>query len=206
MLTMIKRALIWLTLGLAGLCIVFAAMLMQPADIWEMLVGFAAGTLGAMQWMVLGVAITLLVAAVLVDRPVTSLARRRLAVALAASAAIIAVAVISRDNRSMVRDTVSIHASNVALQGTLYRPRSTATAQRPALLLLHGSGPTRRDAYHLFARRFVSLGFIVLNVDKRGVGGSGGRYHGDNLAEPVIETRIADSRVAASITSMCGGE
>ncbi len=46
----------------------------------------------------------------------------------------------------------------------------------PAVVIVPGSPPARRDAYDLWAMFFASHGFAVLSYDKRGVGGSTGRY------------------------------
>jgi dienelactone hydrolase len=104
---------------------------------------------------------------------------------------------------------VRIADGGAHFEGTLYRPRQAeaeADRQMPAVLILHGSGPMQRRAYHDIAHRFATRGFVVLNVDKRGVGGSSGSYYGDDLGrDSVIERRARDARVALQFLSRVSG-
>jgi uncharacterized protein len=193
---MLRRWIVRAALALSAICLALAALLVRPADIYELLLGLAAGlSLGTVQWALLGVALALLAIGALVGRP-ASRARRITERVFAGAIAATAVAVILRDHRSFARETITLQASDARLRGTVYRPRGPSETRRPAILVLHGSGPTKRGGYHLIARRFAERGFVVLNVDKRGVGGSGGRYLGDDLGTGVIEWRALDARSA----------
>lgn len=71
--------------------------------------------------------------------------------------------------------------TNVTLAGTLTLPRSGKPS--PAVLLIAGSGPIDRDETVFGHKPFLVLadyltkqGFVVLRVDKRGVGQSTGNY------------------------------
>ncbi|HXV75753.1 MAG TPA: CocE/NonD family hydrolase [Candidatus Polarisedimenticolaceae bacterium] len=63
----------------------------------------------------------------------------------------------------------------VMLRGTLTLP-ARDDAPLPAIVWVHGSGPVTRHAAQFFPHYFADLGFAVLAVDKRGVGGSAGEY------------------------------
>jgi uncharacterized protein len=76
----------------------------------------------------------------------------------------------------------------VQLAGTLIAP-SKAPPRRPAIILVHGSGPETRDYMLPFARFLIRRGMAVLTYDKRGVGGSTGDWKTasfDDLAGDVI--------------------
>ncbi len=62
----------------------------------------------------------------------------------------------------------------VRLAGRLLRPPGAGPF--PAVAIVPGSVPARRDTYDLWAYFFAAHGFAVLTWDKRGVGASGGRY------------------------------
>jgi dienelactone hydrolase len=193
---MLRRWIARVSLALAAICVALAALLVRPADIHELLLGLAAGlSLGTVQWALLGIALGLLALGALSGQA-ASRVQRLVRWGLAAAIAAIAVAIIVRDHRAFARETVTLQAADARLQGTVYRPRGASDGRRPAILILHGSGPTKRGGYHLIARRFAERGFVVLNVDKRGVGGSGGRYLGDDLGMGVIERRALDARPA----------
>lgn len=77
--------------------------------------------------------------------------------------------------------TYSNLVANVTLAGTLTLPRSAKPA--PAVLLIAGSGPIDRDEtvfghkpFLVLADHLARQGFVVLRVDKRGVGQSTGNY------------------------------
>jgi pimeloyl-ACP methyl ester carboxylesterase len=71
--------------------------------------------------------------------------------------------------------TVRIPVDSLTLVGTLALPARTPA---PALILLHGSEPGRRDnAFFREVRtRLLADGWAVLTYDRRGVGESGGAY------------------------------
>ncbi len=71
--------------------------------------------------------------------------------------------------------------ANVTLAGTLTLPRSEKPS--PAVLLIAGSGPIDRDEtvfghkpFLVLADHLTKQGFVVLRVDKRGIGQSTGNY------------------------------
>lgn len=192
---MMRRVTTWVLLVLAGLLMALALYLIRPADVYEMLVGFMAGTLGTLQWLLLGIIAVLLSVVFVLDRPPTK-GRRGTAITIAAVAIVLAGAVIFRDQTKFSRETVSVTAGAVQLEGTRYQPRNATNDKRPAILILHGSGSNKRGAYHGFARRFAERGFVVLNMDKQGVGGSTGQYYGDDLSTGVIERRADEGRAA----------
>ena len=71
--------------------------------------------------------------------------------------------------------------ANVTLAGTLTLPRTGKPS--PAILLIGGSGQIDRDEtvfghkpFWVLADRLTKQGFVVLRVDKRGVGQSTGNY------------------------------
>jgi uncharacterized protein len=53
----------------------------------------------------------------------------------------------------------------------------SSRGRRPAIILVHGSGPESRDYVLPFARFLVRRGVAVLAYDKRGVGGSTGDWN-----------------------------
>ena len=159
--------------ALSALLLIACTALLRPAD----LVQFVFGGVGPP---LLRVQLCILLAAVGSLTVATILARRRLAIALIAFALIDATSIAWRELRAYSRETVRIQAGSNILGGTLYLPRG-ATASRSAILILHGSGPVNRSAYHLFADRLARAGHIVLNMDKRGVGASSGVYQGDDV-------------------------
>ncbi len=67
----------------------------------------------------------------------------------------------------------------------------------PAIALVHGSGMQPRPLFSLWANFYASLGFAVLNYDKRGTGESGGTYPGEYPTERNLSI-YADDAVAAA--------
>lgn len=83
--------------------------------------------------------------------------------------------------------------ANVTLAGTLTLPRSEKPS--PAVLLIAGSGPIDRDEtvfghkpFLVLADHLTKQGFVVLRVDKRGIGQSTGNY-----SEATTEDFAADA-------------
>jgi dienelactone hydrolase len=180
---------------LAVLLVVLAAAATRPPDIAEMLSGFAFGRplpVVAM-WLALAAA-ALAVLALWSNRP----ARRGIRVAALATSLLALVAFTASAWRYFApasREGLRVAVAGAELEATRYEPRGRASS-RPAVLILHGSGSLQRATYDFYARQFASRGFVVLNADKRGVGGSSGTYHGDDLANGVIELRTRDARIA----------
>lgn len=67
-------------------------------------------------------------------------------------------------------------SGGVVLRGTLFAPRSAGP--HPAVVFLHGSGPTtRRESFYL-AKLYARHGIAGFAYDKRGAGESGGSTYG----------------------------
>lgn len=73
-------------------------------------------------------------------------------------------------------ESISFSNGDVRLSGILVKPRESSRAKHPAVVFIHGSGPSTIDdaiwTYH--ARAFAKRGFAVLVYDKRGAGRSTG--------------------------------
>lgn len=85
------------------------------------------------------------------------------------------------------REDVSFTNADVRLAGTLIAPNGPG--KRPAIILVHASGPQNRDAILPFARFLVRRGIALLAYDKRGVGASTGDWNTasfDDLAGDVV--------------------
>jgi dipeptidyl aminopeptidase/acylaminoacyl peptidase len=67
----------------------------------------------------------------------------------------------------------------------------------PAIALVHGSGIQPRPLFSLWANFYATLGFAVLNYDKRGTGESGGQYPGEFPTAHALSV-YADDAVAAA--------
>ncbi|MFN8547005.1 MAG: alpha/beta hydrolase [Candidatus Eisenbacteria bacterium] len=97
---------------------------------------------------------------------------------------------------------VSIPADSVRLAATLYTPRATASdagtpehrEARAGVVVLHGSGTNdRAELRHAgFLDCLLDAGLVVLDFDKRGIGGSGGSYSD----APDLTERAADGDAA----------
>ncbi len=85
---------------------------------------------------------------------------------------------------------VQIKNGSTTLAGTLWMPRSVKNP--PAVVLIHGSGPSTRDDLNWYAKKLGLQGYAALTYDKRGVGKSNGtqdfwRYFSfDSLASDVL--------------------
>lgn len=79
---------------------------------------------------------------------------------------------------------LTVRSGEVSLAGTLWSPESDRPA---ATVLMHpGSGPSDRDNDVLFPpirEHLLQSGFAVCSFDKRGVGGSSGRWEEAAIAE-----------------------
>jgi pimeloyl-ACP methyl ester carboxylesterase len=69
---------------------------------------------------------------------------------------------------------VTFHSGEVRLAGTLVLPE--ARGPFPAIVVVHGSGPSDRHSWEQHTRHFPSCGVALLRFDKRGVGGSTGDW------------------------------
>jgi uncharacterized protein len=84
-------------------------------------------------------------------------------------------------------EDVRFSNGDIQLAGTLIGP--SAAGRRPAVILVHGSGPASREWMVPFARFLVRRGMVILAYDKRGVGGSTGDWNTasfDDLAGDVV--------------------
>jgi pimeloyl-ACP methyl ester carboxylesterase len=72
----------------------------------------------------------------------------------------------------MAEHQVQFESETASLGGTLIVPEYDGV--RPAIALLHGSGPLTRHSFGPYPYFFASLGFAVLVYDKRGTGESTG--------------------------------
>jgi fermentation-respiration switch protein FrsA (DUF1100 family) len=90
--------------------------------------------------------------------------------------------------------------NNPKLAGTLYVPENQ-TGKRPAVVMLHGSGPQDRNGYAsiiaLMAQRLARSGMVVLAFDKRGVGNSEGRWDSAGFGELAGDAQLAMRYLAA---------
>src|SRR5579863_98784 len=92
-------------------------------------------------------------------------------------------------------DTTFVSSDGTKLAGTLTIP-DAGPARMPAVLLVHGSGPTDRDEtigpnpiFLQLSNALSNHGYIVLRYDKRGIGQSGG-----NAATTTRDQLLADAR------------
>jgi uncharacterized protein len=90
---------------------------------------------------------------------------------------------------------VRFRSGAATLAGTLSEP--THGSHFPGIVLIHGSGVQPRPLFSLWANVYNSMGFAVLNYDKRGTGESGGTYPGE-LATPESLSIYADDAVAGA--------
>jgi dienelactone hydrolase len=70
--------------------------------------------------------------------------------------------------------TGSLANDDVSLSYLLERPPGPGPF--PAVVIGHGSGEVRKEAFQFLSSNMISRGFVVLRYDKRGVGNSTGKY------------------------------
>ena len=87
-------------------------------------------------------------------------------------------------------EEVSIRSGDVTIAGTLLLPQ--ASPPYPAVVLVHGSIPSLRDFYRVYAQPFVQQGIAALIYDKRGHGASLGS------SDSSIAERAADAQAAVT--------
>jgi dienelactone hydrolase len=71
-------------------------------------------------------------------------------------------------------EAVTFESGNVRLAGTVLLPASPGP--HPAVVMIHGSGPSTRDALWPWADMYARAGIAVLIHDKRGTGASTGSW------------------------------
>jgi alpha-beta hydrolase superfamily lysophospholipase len=96
---------------------------------------------------------------------------------------------------SMSEREVHFLSGGVTFGATLTEP--AGGKHLPALALIHGSGLQPRPLFSLWANVYASLGFAVLNYDKRGTGESGGQYPGESPTTEALITYAGDAVAAA---------
>jgi uncharacterized protein len=106
--------------------------------------------------------------------------------------------VVGEPSRRAARARAAIEATEIAsgdaqLAATLTRPCSPGPF--PAIVLIHGSGPATRSGFGTFPEMCAALGIACLAYDKRGAGGSSGRYH-DFLT---VDQLATDARAAVAL-------
>jgi hypothetical protein len=64
----------------------------------------------------------------------------------------------------------------------------------PAVAMVHGSGPQKRDEFQTFAAYSTLLGIAVVADDKRGIGQSGGTYPGERATDATVDVLAKDAQ------------
>lgn len=90
-------------------------------------------------------------------------------------------------------EEVTIASHGATLAGSIVWPAPSQPVA--AVVFVHGSGPQARDLG--LARRFAEQGIAALVYDKRGVGGSGGTYEGEQGVTGTNIALLADDAAAA---------
>jgi dienelactone hydrolase len=96
----------------------------------------------------------------------------------------------------LVTERVAFRSGAARLVGRVLRPAGRGPF--PAVVLVPGSVPVRRDTYDLWAYFFAARGFAVLSYDKRGVGESTGIYV-NAATESNLADQAADALAAVNV-------
>jgi dienelactone hydrolase len=91
-------------------------------------------------------------------------------------------------------EEVRLKNGKIPLAGTLLTPAGAGPF--PAVVLVHGSGPSLRDEGQAFSNFLALHGIASLSMDKRGEGQSGGQYLGEFSSEKAIAGYAADAVAA----------
>lgn len=89
------------------------------------------------------------------------------------------IALCSSSCTTPVQSDVSFLGKAGKLVGTISIPQTGG--RHPGVVLVAGSGPSRRSMLEPFAKHFQELGFVTLVFDKRGCGGSDGDWTSASL-------------------------
>lgn len=98
------------------------------------------------------------------------------------------------------REEVTFGGAQARLSGTLIVP--PAKGPRPAIILLHGSGPLTRYSFGPYPHFFSSLGFAVLIYDKRGTGQSTGVRTDASTGAAMTSARYPDELADDALAAM----
>ena len=109
---------------------------------------------------------------------------------------------------TLPEEEISFKDGDVTLAGSLLLP--STPGPYPAVVFVHGSGPSSRNDYRLIASYFAANGVAALIFDKRGVGKSSGNWAasgfdelaGDALA--AIETLKTRADIQPRNIGLCG--
>jgi pimeloyl-ACP methyl ester carboxylesterase len=88
-----------------------------------------------------------------------------------------------------VSTDVEFRNGEVALAGSLVLP--DGPGPHPAIVFLHGSGPTTRAGAVSYAERYAGLGFAGIVYDKRGTGSSSGSWTSASLKDLALDAVAA---------------
>jgi dienelactone hydrolase len=80
----------------------------------------------------------------------------------------------SPNTESILSKVVDIYCDGTRMSATLWLPDDGTSAEKPALLLMHGWGGLRDHLDMSYAKKFCKAGFVVLTFDYRGWGDSDG--------------------------------
>jgi hypothetical protein len=90
-------------------------------------------------------------------------------------------------------DDLSFQSGNITLVGILQLPAGEGPF--PAVIWVHGSGPSTREEGHIVSRFLLAAGIAVFRYDKRGVGDSGGHY-GEVMSKTQVPILAGDAAAA----------
>lgn len=82
--------------------------------------------------------------------------------------------VAANEVQNLKEDEVRFKNGDVVLAGTLLLP--VAGGARPAIVIIHGSGPNEGSGYRVYGEQFARAGIAALLYDKRGSGKSKGEW------------------------------
>lgn len=106
----------------------------------------------------------------------------------------------SGDRVALKREELTFQGAKARLAGTLIIPPTKGP--RPAIILLHGSGPLTRYSFGPYPHFFSSLGFAVLIYDKRGTGSSTGVRMDASTGAAMTNSRYPDDLAADALAAM----
>ncbi|MGQ8872260.1 alpha/beta hydrolase family protein [Paenibacillus sp. TSA_86.1] len=103
--------------------------------------------------------------------------------------------IVAQQDYNMVERSLEIHTPQGKLTGILTLPKKNTGEEKLGLVLfIHGDGPidaTHSEGYRPLWERLVSLGYVSLSLDKRGIGGSEGNWLDQSIDDRVVEAQQA---------------